>query len=235
MNTALMFMADNFVGREYFHRLNAVGQTPDLVIEVGRISQKSVDWELRRTGGYWKPEPIPETVERHSFASLKDPQLWALLASRDVDVAIQGGVGILKPDMLAVPKIGFVNVHPGALPAYRGNSCPEWQLHDDKPIVATAHLIDQGIDTGPVITARQMPIQPDWTYEHIRANIYSHCADVLIEALDRLRQWDGSDLSAVATPQIEDNAFYRPQMPPEVLSDLKLRLMNGYDSRNSNE
>ncbi|RCK33569.1 hypothetical protein TH24_21200 [Thalassospira xiamenensis] len=230
-----MFMAGNFVGREYFQHLDAAEMRPDLILEVGRISQDSIEWERQRTGGLWNPKPLPESVARHSYESLQDPSLWDLIASQDIDVVIQAGVGILKPNMISVPNIGFVNVHPGALPAYRGNACPEWQLYDGNPIVATAHLIDAGIDTGPVICANSMSILPEWTYENIRANIYVHCADVLIAALKRLNKWDGMNIYDVVVPQTEQNACYRPQMPNELIEELKEKLSSGYGYRSKND
>lgn len=235
IKTALMFMAGNLVSREYFLNLDAAEMLPDLILEVGSISQDSIDWEQRRTGGLWKPKPLPETVKRHSFENLRDPALWDLIRSEDIDVVIQAGVGILKPDMISVPNIGFVNVHPGALPAYRGNSCPEWQLYDGNPIIATAHLIDNGIDTGPVICASSMSILPEWTYENIRANIYTHCAEVLIAALKRLNEWDGRNIYDVVVPQMEHNACYRPQMPTQLIQELKEKLKVGYGYKSNND
>lgn len=219
-----MFMAGNFVGREYFAALQKAGRSPDLVIEVGEISQESVDWEVRRTGGLWIPPAIPPDVERITFSTMADAELWTLVRDSKIDIAIQGGIGILKPDMLAAPAIGFVNVHPGALPAYRGNSCPEWQLYNGDPIVATAHIIDEGIDTGPVITAAAMEIPDGSTYENIRANVYAHCAQVLISALEIIDQWDGCEISEFTRTQALDGAKYWPQIPADKLSELRERL-----------
>ncbi|MBT5414118.1 MAG: hypothetical protein HOK81_05915, partial [Rhodospirillaceae bacterium] len=140
LKTALLFQGGNFVGREYDRALREAGRRPDLTIAVGRMAEASAAREVARTGGRWNPPAIPADETVREFDSLADPGLWSLIHAREIDVAIQGGLGILKPDMLAAPRIGFVNVHPGALPAYRGNSCPEWALREGAPITATAHL-----------------------------------------------------------------------------------------------
>lgn len=217
-------MRGNFVGREYYWQLVANGWTPDYVFTVGEISDDSTAWERRRTGGLWHPDALPvAAVDRH-FEKISDPKLWELVRNEGIDVCIQGGIGILKPDMFRAPKIGVLNVHPGDLPAYRGNSCPEWQLWNDVPIVATAHLIDEGVDTGPVVCNGPMKIPSDWSYEEIRANIYKHCAGVLVEALERIRRVYQDGGSTFATPQVETGAHYWPQIPDETLEALKQRL-----------
>jgi methionyl-tRNA formyltransferase len=217
LTTALLFQDGNYVGREYYSALAEAGHAPTLVAAVGRIRSKSVEREIARTGGGWNPPAIPNDVRFHRFEDLNDPALPALLRARDIDLAIQGGLGILGPAVLGAPRIGFVNIHPGRLPAYRGNSCPEWALLEGQPVMATAHLIDEGIDTGPVIHAREMAIDPGWAYENFRAHLYGHCANVLIEAIARLER----DGPGCATPQPEAGACYRDPMPDETMARVR--------------
>lgn len=211
MRTALLFQKHNFVGREYYARLVAAGIRPDIVIAVGRMKPESIAFERARTAGLWNPPEIPADRITQEFESLSDEAVAQMLRHRAVDVAIQGGIGILRGDILKAPAIGFLNVHPGRLPQYRGNACPEWALLNGDPVVATAHLIDEGIDTGPVITSRAYQIGPDWGYADFRAHLYEHCASVLVDAL-RLLTRDGR---AAAVPQSSDGAHYYPQLTSE--------------------
>jgi methionyl-tRNA formyltransferase len=220
--TALLFQDGNWVGPEYWAALQAAGLGPDLAVAVGRVAPGVMERETLRTGGRWRPAPIGQAV--HRFASLKDPALWDFLRAERVDVAIQGGIGILKPDMLAVPRIGFVNVHPGRLPAYRGCTCPEWALWEGRDIWATAHLIDSGIDTGPVLAEGLYALQPDWDYYDIRAHLYAHCAQVLVQALRLLRTRPPEDAAALARPQPEAGARYLKPLPDADLAALIARL-----------
>jgi methionyl-tRNA formyltransferase len=174
--------------------------------------------ERLRTDGRWQPQSITAKV-RH-FASLKDPGLWDLMRAESIDIAIQGGIGILKPDMLAVPRIGFVNVHPGRLPAYRGCTCPEWALWEGQDIYATAHLIDAGIDTGPVLAEGRYAVPPEWDYYDIRAHLYAHCAQVLVAALRLLRSAPADQAAALAKTQSEEGARYLKPIPDEALAQL---------------
>lgn len=224
LRIALLFQDGNFVGREYFRALDAAGIPLALVAAVGRMAPESVAVERERTGGLWNPPPIPETRLNAKFRGLTDPDLWTAIREREIDVAIQGGLGILKPDMLAVPRLGFVNVHPGHLPAYRGRNCPEWAILEGDDVYATAHMIDAGIDTGPVICEGRYALRPGWTYADFRAGLYAHCANVLIDALRKLAGATPETLSNYVTVQDESKARYRDGMTADDLARTKAAL-----------
>ena len=210
MRLALLFADGNFVGREYYSALAAAGVEPALVATVGRMSEDSVAREIERTGGRWQPPGVPDRVVAARFDRTGDPALVKLLAAANIDVAIQGGIGILKGDVLTAPRIGWLNIHPGKLPQYRGNACPEWAILNDDPVVATAHLVDEGIDTGPVICDAPYEIDPKWSYHDFRANLYRHCAGLMLEAIAKLAASPrGTD---VARPQPEAGAHYWPAL-----------------------
>lgn len=219
--TALLFQDGNFVGREYRQRLMEAGREPDVTIAVGRMKPESIAFERERTAGRWNP---PAFAPDHRFDGLKDPALLDLLRAERIDLCIQGGVGILKAEHLAAPRLGWINVHPGKLPAYRGNSCPEWALAEGHLVFATAHLIDTGIDTGPVICDAPLSIPQHWSYPDLRANLYAHCAAVLIQALARLDAASPETLSTFVTPQDETGARYLNAIPADKLELAKSRL-----------
>lgn len=224
LRTALLCQDSNFVGREYRARLVEAGLAPDIVVLAGRMAPESVARERERTGGRWSPPPIPDGPSVLRFERLADPALWSAVAAAGIDLAIQGGVGILKPDMIAVPRLGILNVHPGRLPQYRGNACPEWAIHDGEEIWATAHMIDAGIDTGPVVCARRYAVAVGWDYAEMRAHLYAHCASVLVEALRMIADAGSAGLADLLKPQDERLAQYRPPMDAATLDRVKARL-----------
>ena len=225
LRTALLFQADNFVGREYLHRLRMANRLPTLVASVGRMSQTSLAREITRTGGRWTPPQPSASVPIEHYTSLKDEKLWEAIRANSIDIVIQGGIGILKSEMLNVPNIGFLNVHPGRLPAYRGNNCPEWAIYNREEVYATAHLIDAKIDTGPTICEDLYKIKATWDYCDFRANLYNFCSNVLLRALTILQN-SAQNPGAVLTPQDEANAHYWPPMPEEKLAVVKNILAN---------
>ena len=123
--------------------------------------------------------------------------------------------------MLSAPHIGWLNVHPGKLPEYRGNACPEWAILSGDAVIATAHLIDEGVDTGPVVCEKAYDIAPSWTYFDFRANLYRHCAQVLIDALQMLSKAQGA--KSIARPQPAENARYWPPLGSSELTAVRAR------------
>lgn len=216
LRTALFFQANNFIGREYLHRMSLAGKTPDLVATVGRMSSESITFEQKRTGGLWNPPNPDGSIPIDHYDSLSEDRLWKRVNALSIDVIIQGGIGILKPEMLAVPRVGFLNIHPGRLPGYRGNSCPEWALFNGSDVYATAHLIDANIDTGPTICESRYEIKVNWDYFDFRAHLYHHCSKVLIQALSILEN-SSKDLDRILTPQDEEESQYWPPIPSDKL------------------
>jgi folate-dependent phosphoribosylglycinamide formyltransferase PurN len=73
------------------------------------------------------------------------------------DLIIFTGGNILRQELLAVPRLGVLNVHLGSLPEIRGMSSPEWSLLQGVPVGITIHYMDAGIDTGPILRRYEFP------------------------------------------------------------------------------
>ncbi len=66
----------------------------------------------------------------------------------------------IPPAALAVPRLGFLNLHPSLLPLYRGPQPLFWQLREGAPTGATVHYMDEGLDTGDIAAQTVVPL-PD--------------------------------------------------------------------------
>ncbi len=66
----------------------------------------------------------------------------------------------IPPAALAVPRLGFLNLHPSLLPAYRGPQPLFWQLRDGAPTGTTIHYMAEGLDTGDIAAQMAVPL-PD--------------------------------------------------------------------------
>jgi methionyl-tRNA formyltransferase len=59
---------------------------------------------------------------------------------------------IIPQNIIAVPKLGAVNLHPSLLPAYRGRAVVNWAIiNGETTLGLTAHFTDEGVDTGDII------------------------------------------------------------------------------------
>lgn len=91
---------------------------------------------------------------------------------------------ILRPDVLAVPRFGAVNVHGALLPQYRGANPTEWALiNGERETGVTIHAVDDGIDTGPIIAQRKVPIHFDDTWVDVRRRLGAATERLLAETL----------------------------------------------------
>ncbi len=201
-----MFSENNFVGPEYYYYLDKNGLLPDFFISVGKFSEDQIQFELHRTGSMWKKREFPNNVEIIRFDSHKDINLWKFISENSIDLIIQGGVSfIFLSEMIKTVSLGVLNVHPGKLPEYRGCSAPEWAIYNGDDVYISAHMIDEGIDTGPIIEEQFFDYTKFDSYANFRANIYAECANVLVTALKILNDNNGLD---VLTPQKDSNARY---------------------------
>jgi methionyl-tRNA formyltransferase len=116
------------------------------------------------------------------------------------DVAVVVAFGrLLSPRLLRVPRLGFVNVHPSLLPRHRGPSPIEWAiLSGDSETGVTTMLLDEGMDTGPILLQRSTPIGPRERTPELEARLARLGAELLVETLGGL-----ADGSVVAKPQEE--------------------------------
>lgn len=74
------------------------------------------------------------------------------------DLIILGGARILKRHILECANVAVLNAHPGLLPSYRGNDVIAWALHNGDPVGVTVHVVDAGIDTGPILKTRELAV-----------------------------------------------------------------------------
>lgn len=93
---------------------------------------------------------------------------------------------LIRKDLLAIPKIGFVNLHPAFLPFNRGWHTPTWAILDGNPIGATFHFMSEELDSGDIILQKQMDLFPDDTADKLYNRLKLLELEVFKEALPSL-------------------------------------------------
>lgn len=146
--------------------------------------------------------------EFNAINSGADLQQFQSLAP-DLAVSIRYGV-ILRPDALAVPRLGVINLHSGRLPDYRGVMASFWALlHGESELGTTLHYIDDAsIDTGRIITTTSLPVQEQCSYLWHVLRLYDAGCEAIIEAIQTLQS--GRELDATHQPG-SGNYFTFPQ------------------------
>jgi methionyl-tRNA formyltransferase len=82
----------------------------------------------------------------------------ALVKALGPDLGIHAGAGLLRRPLIDAFRLGVLNAHMGLLPAYRGMNVAEWAALEGAPVGCTVHLIDTGIDTGPILATQGVDI-----------------------------------------------------------------------------
>ncbi len=139
------------------------------------------------------------------FPSLKKPEVVEALKKLEADLFVVFAYGkIIPSDVLKIPRLGCINVHPSKLPAYRGPTpVPEAIMHGDKTTAVTIMLLDEGMDTGPVLASTTFTIDPRETSETIQPKIVSIGSPLLIETI---KKWIAGSITPM--PQDNDHATY---------------------------
>ena len=89
---------------------------------------------------------------------------------------------ILPPCVLAVPRLGCVNLHGGLLPEYRGGHVMQWAIiNGEAETGVTLHYVDEGIDTGPVIAAKRFSIESEDDALSVRMKLKTSGASLIKE------------------------------------------------------
>ena len=105
-------------------------------------------------------------------------------ARPDVLVVVAYG-RLLRGPLLELALAGVVNLHPSLLPEYRGASPIQAAIHDGRTRTGvTLMRMDAGLDTGPVIAAREMSIGPHDTSPALHDRLAGAGAELLDEVLD---------------------------------------------------
>jgi methionyl-tRNA formyltransferase len=79
---------------------------------------------------------------------------------------------IVRRPLLDIAPLGFVNLHPGKLPEYRGRHAISWAIvNGEDEIGVTAHFMDEGVDTGDVIRQRIIPVGWTDTYGDVKSKL----------------------------------------------------------------
>jgi len=80
------------------------------------------------------------------------------------DIVVSVGYGHIVPgDILEIPNKGCINLHPSLLPYNRGANPNVWSIVEDTPAGVTLHYMDEGVDTGDILTQRRVEKRLDDT------------------------------------------------------------------------
>jgi methionyl-tRNA formyltransferase len=181
------------------HKICAVYTQPDRPAGRGRKLQ---------------PSPVKAVAIEHQIPvyqpiNFKEAEAVEQLESLEADLMIVAAYGlILPPKVLAIPKLGCINIHASLLPRWRGAAPIQRAiLAGDKETGITIMQMDKGLDTGDMLLKRALTIHPDETAETLHDRLAELGSQALLEVLANIE-----NCSAVATSQDEAETSYATKL-----------------------
>ncbi len=129
----------------------------------------------------------------------KHPDAVEALRAYEPDLFVVAAYGLILPaSVLAIPRLGSLNVHASLLPRWRGAAPITYALLEgDRVTGVTIMLMDEGMDTGPMLTQREAAIGDDDTTASLGERLARVGADLLRETLPR---WVAGELTPQTQP-----------------------------------
>jgi methionyl-tRNA formyltransferase len=157
------------------HQVVAVYTQPDRPAGRGRQLAQSAVKQCARE--------LALTVEQPS--SLRDVAAVERIQAQRADMLVVAAYGlILPPTVLALPRLGCINIHASLLPRWRGAAPIQRAiLAGDAMTGITIMRMDAGLDTGPMLLERSTPIEPGDTAASLHDRLAEIGAAALLEAV----------------------------------------------------
>ena len=138
----------------------------------------------RKTAVHERAEELG--IEVRTPRTLRDPDEQARFRALDADLAVVAAYGLILPKpILEAPKAGCINVHASLLPRWRGAAPIQRAiLAGDAVSGVTIMKMDEGLDTGPMLLKRELPLDRK-NAEQVTEELAELGAQMLLEWLDR--------------------------------------------------
>ncbi|GCE10211.1 methionyl-tRNA formyltransferase [Tengunoibacter tsumagoiensis] len=161
--------------------------------------------------------PVKQTALTHAIpvwqpGSLKKAEHQARLAEYQADLFVVAAFGQILPQaVLDMPRYGTLNIHASLLPKYRGaDPISEAILQGDADAGVSIMLLDAGIDTGPVLSRKSLPLSENETTGSLTIKLAEIGATALVEILP---EWIAGKITP--EPQDEQRATHTRMLKKE--------------------
>lgn len=163
------------------------------------------------------PSPVKAVAVEHGIrvltpTKLRDAAFAAELRAMGPEFVVVVAYGRLLPQsVLDVPAGGCINLHASLLPAYRGAApINRAIINGDRETGVCTMLMDTGLDTGPVLLERKVPIGDDDTARDLAVKLSNEGALLLKETIAQLIEG-----GLTPRPQDDSRATFAPMLKKE--------------------
>lgn len=159
-----------------------------------------------------KQEALEEGIPVLQPERARGEEFVARIRALEPDISVVVAFGqILRPEVLAVPRLGSVNIHASLLPELRGAAPIQWAVvRGFASSGVTIMRMDAGMDTGPMLMRVEEPIEPEESAADLGTRLAEIGAEALVEVLALM---EGGEVEE--TPQDHGRATYAPKVTRE--------------------
>lgn len=131
---------------------------------------------------------LKHNIEVFQPVKIKTPEAVEVLKGYGADLFVVAAFGqILSKEILDMPRFGCVNIHASLLPKYRGAAPIQWAILDgEKETGVTIMQMNEGLDTGDMLTKVIVPIEDTDTGESLFDKLAEAGAKLLIETIPQI-------------------------------------------------
>ena len=137
--------------------------------------------------------PVKECALKYNIpvfqpVKIKTPEAVEVLKGYEADLFVVAAFGqILSKEILDMPKYGCVNIHASLLPKYRGAAPIQWAILDgEKETGVTIMQMNEGLDTGDMLTKVVVPIEDTDTGESLFDKLAKAGAELMVETIPEI-------------------------------------------------
>lgn len=174
----VIYAANRAIGLSCLRALLDEGITPcALLIPEG--SQAEYVTEMREL---LSEHPVIEGL------AFREPESVELLRELEPDYLVSVHFPYIIPSqVLSIPTVGNLNLHPAYLPYNRGWHTPSWAILEDTVYGATLHWIDEGVDTGDIALQEKIEVLPEDTAHSLYQRVLHLEEELFRKAIPLLR------------------------------------------------
>ena len=169
-------------------------------------------------GGKMQETPVKACALKHNIevfqpVKIKTPEAVEVLRGYEADLFVVAAFGqILSKEILDMPKYGCVNIHASLLPKYRGAAPIQWAILDgEKETGVTIMQMNEGLDTGDMLTKVIVPIEDNDTGESLFDKLALAGAKLMVETIPQIEAG-----TLVPIPQDDSLSTYAKMIQKEM-------------------
>ena len=162
--------------------------------------------------------PVKECAIQHGLrvlqpVKIKTPEAVAELKQIEADIFVVAAFGqILSSEILHMPRFGCVNIHASLLPKYRGAAPIQWAiLNGETQTGVTIMQMDEGLDTGDMLTKVMVPIADHDTGDSLHDKLMEAGAKLIVDTLVLIEQG-----KVVPEKQTDEESCYASRLTKEL-------------------